>query len=220
MALVGMHIVGSTKGHPEMIWATFEHICNTPNATYGYDIPSLIQPAPPGGQPFPDNQQADGGTHWLFSTNGTNVPPNVNNPNMWAADLSGDITIVNPLPGPNGSFAASNTQRVSPWGSLPTEGVSNTQVISMNENVIRELASGDVRKNYILIGALWFKNGSNANGAVGTTSLANSVMETYIQPSSCFLCHTSSTNPAHTDISHLWPGSGSGNSAAIPIVQP
>src|SRR5207249_3386854 len=24
LAMVGMHVVGSTKGHPEMIWATFE----------------------------------------------------------------------------------------------------------------------------------------------------------------------------------------------------
>src|SRR5215470_1783594 len=30
LALVGMHVVGSTKGHPEMIWATFEHVGNSP----------------------------------------------------------------------------------------------------------------------------------------------------------------------------------------------
>jgi len=33
LALVGMHVVGSTAGHPEMVWATFEHVSNTPNAT-------------------------------------------------------------------------------------------------------------------------------------------------------------------------------------------
>ncbi|MDT7543037.1 MAG: hypothetical protein QOE33_2941 [Acidobacteriota bacterium] len=36
LALVGMHVVGSTVGHPEMIWATFEHFGNTPNAAYSY----------------------------------------------------------------------------------------------------------------------------------------------------------------------------------------
>jgi hypothetical protein len=36
LALVGMHIVGSAKGHPEMIWSTFEHKSNTPNAAYQY----------------------------------------------------------------------------------------------------------------------------------------------------------------------------------------
>ncbi len=30
MALVGIHVVGSVQGHPEMIWATFEHKDNTP----------------------------------------------------------------------------------------------------------------------------------------------------------------------------------------------
>ena len=36
MALVGMHVVGSTAGHPEMIWATFEHKNNAPNSSYTY----------------------------------------------------------------------------------------------------------------------------------------------------------------------------------------
>ncbi len=36
LALVGMHVVGSTAGHPEMIWATFEHLGNTPNDQYHY----------------------------------------------------------------------------------------------------------------------------------------------------------------------------------------
>ena len=30
LALVGMHVVGSVKDHPEMIWATFEHVDNGP----------------------------------------------------------------------------------------------------------------------------------------------------------------------------------------------
>ena len=36
LALLGMHVVGSVKGHPEMIWATFEHRHNSPNLTYDY----------------------------------------------------------------------------------------------------------------------------------------------------------------------------------------
>ena len=31
LALVGMHFVGSASGHPEMIWASFEHFGNSPN---------------------------------------------------------------------------------------------------------------------------------------------------------------------------------------------
>ena len=36
VALVGIHVVGSAAGHPEMIWATFEHVGNTPNDAYSY----------------------------------------------------------------------------------------------------------------------------------------------------------------------------------------
>ena len=36
LALVGMHVVGSAAGHPEMIWSTFEHFGNTPNGAYQY----------------------------------------------------------------------------------------------------------------------------------------------------------------------------------------
>lgn len=31
MALVGLHVVGTVKDHPEMVWATFEHKANTPD---------------------------------------------------------------------------------------------------------------------------------------------------------------------------------------------
>jgi len=36
LAMTGMHVVGSTAGHPEMIWATFEHLANAPNDAYSY----------------------------------------------------------------------------------------------------------------------------------------------------------------------------------------
>ena len=36
LALVGMHVVGSAAGHPEMIWATFEHVANAPRGEYTY----------------------------------------------------------------------------------------------------------------------------------------------------------------------------------------
>src|SRR5262249_49558007 len=36
LAMVGMHVAFSVKGHPQLIWATFEHKSNTPNAIYDY----------------------------------------------------------------------------------------------------------------------------------------------------------------------------------------
>ena len=36
LAMVGIHVVGSAAGHPEMIWATFEHVNNTRDTQYSY----------------------------------------------------------------------------------------------------------------------------------------------------------------------------------------
>src|SRR5262249_17634970 len=36
LALVGMHVVGTVKNHPEMVWATFEHVSTAPNGSYAY----------------------------------------------------------------------------------------------------------------------------------------------------------------------------------------
>src|SRR5206468_2114745 len=30
VALVGLHVVGTTPGHPEFVWASFEHVKNSP----------------------------------------------------------------------------------------------------------------------------------------------------------------------------------------------
>src|SRR5215471_9224857 len=36
LAMLGLHVVGSVANHPEMVWATFEHVGNAPSATYQY----------------------------------------------------------------------------------------------------------------------------------------------------------------------------------------
>jgi membrane associated rhomboid family serine protease len=36
-----MHVVGSVKGHPEMIWSTFEHVSNTPNTNGNTQIATM-----------------------------------------------------------------------------------------------------------------------------------------------------------------------------------
>jgi hypothetical protein len=66
LALVGMHVVGSTNQHPEMVWATFEHTGNTPLATYSFINTSGVEVSVP---------EAAGGT-WLFSASGNPNPFN------------------------------------------------------------------------------------------------------------------------------------------------
>lgn len=204
LAMVGMHVVGSTKGHPEMIWATFEHFSNTPWATFTYTNTA--------------NQtktvtQAASGT-WLFSS--TNNPAaNYNFERM--TYVSGSITAVSATLG----IGPSDTIRWKTWGSAsdlnPT--ASNTEVMAINNSVIGQLAAGDIRRNYMMTGATWtiggqapindFANPTNTVGAnqVGTNHLANTTMETYqqgINPqkngTNCFTCHSSNK----VGVSHIF----------------
>lgn len=202
LALVGMHIVGSTLGHPEMVWATFEHLANAPRAAYSYTNTSNAT----------INVPQNAAANWVFSANGSSGPFNVplmafNGPpaNQITANTSAGI-------GP------SNTSRQFPFGIDPTNASSNSQVISTNNNVRGALASGDLRANYILTGATWIANGGPPDGGtqVGTNTMTNATMETYQQGSNCFDCHTNSNaagsmlgllvNKQGQGLSHIYGG--------------
>ena len=93
----------------------------------------------------------------------------------------------------------SDTLLNNPWGQGTSS--NNTEIISLNDSVLGLIPAGDVRKNYVLIGALW-TNGKipgfdppNTVQQIGSIQLANATMETYFQfPSlNCFTCHSGST---------------------------
>jgi hypothetical protein len=178
LALVGVHFVATTAGHPEMIWATFEHFGNTPNAAYTYASTT-------GNKTIPQ----DSAGNWLFC-----VPncPTGSTFNQSHAKLSGNNIVGNPSGSP---ITPSNTLRTNPWGLPGTAAASvssNTQIVSINNSVISQLVSGDMRKNYFMLGATWTAGGQppSSGTQVGTNVLANSTMETYVQgTSNCFSCH-------------------------------
>lgn len=217
LALVGMHIVGSANGHPEMIWATFEHKRNTPNQAYQYltkdgTIETVLE---------------DGNNDWLFNSE----PRAINNQSHMT--FSGDSIIAKDLC----EITPSNTLRTKPWGSAvdvkpnaedATPAASNSEIIAINNSVISKLKGRDVRKNYIFIGATWTENGAGPNGysynptvdslkvagvAIGASQLANSTMETYAQNGdkyntfgSCFSCHSNNKGLKPDDLSHVYNG--------------
>jgi hypothetical protein len=207
MAMVGMHIVGSVAGHPEMIWATFEQQNNTPNAAYTYiDANNNVKTVP-----------ADQGTNWLFNTNASDTPYNVSH-----MQNSGDtINADNGFP-----ISASNTQMTLPWGSATdsatnqedgSSAASNSEIISINNSIRSLLVGNDVRKNYLFIGATWTFGGAPPSGAsygsdttagvaIGTSVLANTTMETYFQSAStsCFTCHSDNNSLNPTALSHIF----------------
>ncbi len=219
LALVGAHVVGSAAGHPEMIWATFEHKGNTPLAAYTYSSGTV-------GSSSTKNVGIDtASSTWLFSAQ--NAGTNLANYNVPHADFSSAPNIERA-----GSFSisASNSVRIAPFGSavgiLPTPLVTsvpqaNAQVISLNNSVQSLMASAgaaaDLRNNYIFYGATWTAGGNppdqqfSAAGTpacgstpfplcgneVGTSNLQNSTMETYQQGATtttaggnCLDCHS------------------------------
>lgn len=210
LALVGIHIVGSAHGHPEMIWSTFEHQYNTPNAKYQYvnKENNIV------------NVNADQDGYWLFNTHPKDT--NISNANVSFASFGNNAITATP----GHTISPSNTIRVLPWGSAynlkPNQedanpAYANSQVISINQSIMNKLVGNDVRKNYNLIGSTWTFGGAAPNGksytqdtilsngvAIGTSNLANSTMETDFQEAStnviatdnhsCFTCHNGSEN--------------------------
>jgi hypothetical protein len=223
LAMLGLHVVGSAAGHPEMIWATFEHVGNTPNATYSYINKTGATVSVP---------SVTAGT-WLFAASGADAP--FNQAHMTYIG-SGSVTpscALSTICATTGfTITPSNTIRWKPWGAASdarpnpldaSAAASNTEVISINDSVRSQLVGGDVRGNYLMIGSTWTIGGAAPNGSfsvsssnneVGTSLLNNSTMETYQQGTgtsasstppnvpgaNCFSCHTTNT----TAVSHVF----------------
>jgi hypothetical protein len=219
LALVGFHVVGSTKGHPEMIWATFEHSDNAPSSSYAYVNSNDHETTVP--------QSASG--KWTFSE--TNPTGAFNTQVAKFDNKTGNINVF----GGASKLQPSNVLRAKPWGAAsdvvpnPIDGSvanSNTEIISLNNSVRSQLTNGDVRSNYILIGATWTILGAPPDNAdpgqptneVGTNMLTNSTMETFQQgvdstkqgsTTNCFSCHNNDRsddpNKNSTFLSHVYP---------------
>ena len=192
LVMLGLHVVGSTSGHGEMVWGTFEHEGNAPNATYAYNSTSGMKTVA---------QNTSG--NWLFTPSGSSGPFNATNNSWTGTAITG--TPVGPSP----------VLRAKPWGSNdggnPANAAGlNTQVISANASVISQLNAADVRRQYFQLGTTWTIGGAPPSGGneVGTNHLANATMETFAQgttpsaPSAnCFSCHTTNKVP----VSHVYP---------------
>jgi hypothetical protein len=198
LALVGMHVVYSAWKHPEMLWATFEHVNNTPNAGYTYVTKDTVTMT----------VQPDIDKTWLFSASGAVGP--FNTPRMFLNGANIDA-----LDGK--TIGPSNVLRLNPWGTAAASGgtftQSNTDIISINKSIIDQLLPGDVRKNYIMIGTTWTEFGDPppSDYQSGTQKMANTTMETFLQGdkgSNCFDCHVGSNTmlglPKGGGLSHIW----------------
>ena len=196
LAMVGMHIVGSTgstnssnsnHGHPEMLWATFEHVSNAPAAQYSYaKLPSGTATVP---------QDTNG--NWVFTANGATAPFNQMHMRMGNTPNSDHIVPVGAF-----SISPSNILRTMPWGLPGSNLIGNAEVISINGTVRSLLDPTDIRRNYFHEGTTWtiFGGAPTGGNQVGTNKLENTTMETFNQGGNCFDCHGTNT----TSVSHVF----------------
>jgi hypothetical protein len=218
LALVGMHVVGSAAGHPEMIWSTFEHFGNTPNGAYQYINGANKVVAVP--------QNTSGA--WLFTQSGAAGPFNVSHAKIDGSDIVA----------PTGqTISPSNTLRIMAWGASSnaspnpedaTPAASNTELLSIQNSVSSLTPTADVRNRYFMPGSTWTLNGlapttsygnpGNTGGnGIGTSLIGNSTMETYFQPANtsfttqlgnCLVCHQIYPYPQNkqptADVSHIY----------------
>ena len=192
---MALHVVGTTPGHPEFVWASFEHVENSPTP-----------PKAPLGDGDIVNSQKD------FTFYRKNKLRNECNINPVPDDVS--------TPAVTLAFLSQANQTLVPIVDVFREfnsggdGVGlDDDVCTINNSVRTKLATIPglaVWSNYQLIGAVWFKNpardfaaGENfpfpppaaANDMfAGEQKLSNSTMETFTQRKqvNCFGCHDTS----------------------------
>jgi hypothetical protein len=226
-ALIGIHVVGSVAGHPEMVWSTFEHVGNTPNVSYVFDNPSgtqATQPADP----------VNSTTKWLFC--GATSPPSNGQTAQFTPNAKATFTTPPGVQAVNSTTTVQGTSvlRLAPWGApdnktpnplISSVAASNTQIISLNNDIHSQMNTADLRNQYFFLGATWTENGeppgtnfgSSSGGAnvVGTSHLANSTLETFTQSQvfvsgiapgpGCLSCHVSNSNSVSTvNVSHIF----------------
>jgi hypothetical protein len=222
-ALIGIHVVGSVAGHPEMVWATFEHVGNTPNVSYAYNDTGGTTHTNPADPIGPANKYLFCGTTALPQSGQSNPSFTPN------AQVGAGGSIVATASSP--TVTGTSVLRLSPWGASTNQtpnplvgsvAASNTQIISINNDVHTQMNAADIRSKYLFLGATWTENGAasstNFHGTnqpgivVGTSDLANSTLETFTQSKvfvtgsfpgpTCLSCHVTNTN----GVSHIYGG--------------
>ncbi|MEY2495235.1 MAG: hypothetical protein QOJ45_1727 [Verrucomicrobiota bacterium] len=174
VALVGLHVVGVTVNHPEFLWGTFEQIQNAPDLTQ------------PNGPVNPNN--------FTFYKGGTA-----------AADCNQQATESVSNPTTQTLAPITNLYRQFATGGESTLGTQEiTSINSQSQGAVKAFPNNPaeaVWSNYKLIGTVWTKpntlvpgDGNMDTEAVGSVSLANATLETYVQGAgqNCFLCHNTS----------------------------
>lgn len=193
VAMIGMHVVGVIKDHPEMAWGTFEHARNAP------DLPADM---------LPSSDQPVSADNFTFYKAGTAAKDCNQNPKTALKVTDPDKQILAPVTHVFRQFAQGGG-----------DAENTTDIKTLNTQFTTDLKGRkSVFANYLLNGTVWeLPNSLKPNDdnmdkdAKGSSNLANATMETFVQGSgtNCFSCHNT------TEFQPRYPGKDINLSHAI-----
>lgn len=196
VGLIALHVVGVLEGHPEFVWATFEHQQNAP---LGKGLDQVAS-----GDPV-DNSS----TNWLLYKKGTSYRSSNPSPGSFTYTLRQD-----------GSVApATSIYRVfPPGGGDATATGDDPQVADLTDSVQSQLPQNSALRNYKLVGAVWLNQPekvfvsdqafSDDQLLGGEKQLSSTAMESFTQINfpHCFSCHDTQQqklmSPSKLNVSH------------------
>ena len=210
VALVGLHIIHKTSSQTTWVWATFEHVDNAPDA--GGGAGGGASP-PAGGYNFYnpgcqartlDNVPASCLPEGARSPVTVSCTPNTPPPYYLSPGCPGPVPV--------------QVTRVTPIDST-TKAVNQ----AMQAN-IASTSPGSVWQYYQLINTIWSTNSAPPPAAPqrasdvqlqamqpqgvypfpSQTSIASTVLETYVQDSTCIKCHVQATLAAVNGVESPW----------------
>lgn len=162
MALVGFHVVGRVEGHPEMIWATFEHKDNaptcrsTPNPRTDYSF-------------YHANQNCGNDPFWEKCNQ---IPTDTTTPNQ--------ICMAHPFGEPGDK--PENTPNIQSLDAGLGQGLPAGSVWRNYRYAGAVWTTGNVGPNGLIV--------LDAASIRGSKKLANTSLESYTQEQNCLHCHT------------------------------
>jgi hypothetical protein len=191
VVLVGLHVVGVTVNHPEMLWGTLEHYRNTPQVA--------------------DNTFATSGSsstdYTFYKANTSYADVNIK---KLPPQLTFDTTTQRFSPVTNAVLenqTGGDTQPFGPGNVLIVSAEGQKFFSNEKNNKDKKVQAEAVFANYYLVGTVWmlpnsFTINSSRSDAVGSVNLANTTAETFQQyptnadmtnVKNCFMCHNASS---------------------------
>ncbi len=163
IALVGMHVTGIVRDHPEFIWATFEHVDNAPDCA---DTPtSGTNPA----------------TNRAWSLYRADTPAGSNN-QFDEDNLLASVSVCRQHPWGGGN--EQNQDNIKSLNASVRGHLEQHRPLWTNYQLVGGIwTTGN--------DAIPLNNGAPDSIQIGSLVLANTSMETFTQDDNCFACHNS-----------------------------